>query len=147
MISIWLRATSSIKKRGFRRTLEILLCILEEYWFDIWYKTNTLRWVDVNHALLHVMNKYYLNENSFKFVYDGTRNIFHRTNILDFLIKKFHFRKLYCELEVIYNRRFGLLVKIAYFLKPIIQKLPAGAFARKIKTIILQEQVRRSFTR
>ena len=55
-----------------------------------------------SYILYYSMNKYYLNENNFKYVNNGTRSISHQTNIHDFLIDKFKFRKAYCKMEIEY---------------------------------------------
>ena len=61
------------------------------------------------------MNKYYLNENNFKYVNNGTRSISHQTNIHDFLIDKFKFRKAYCKMEIEYAPFFKILINSLSF--------------------------------
>ena len=65
-------------------------------------------------ALFYEMNKYYLNEKNFLYVSDGARSLSHQTNIQDFLISKFKFRKVYCRLNIAYRRDIDLLVKILF---------------------------------
>ena len=61
-------------------------------------------------ALFYTMNNYYLNKKNFKYINDGARSISHETNIQEFLIQKFRFRKAYCKLNIIYSRDIRLLV-------------------------------------
>ncbi|SFV55954.1 hypothetical protein MNB_SV-12-1792 [hydrothermal vent metagenome] len=48
-----------------------------------------------SYALIYTMNEYYLNQKKYLYVNDGARSIAHNTNIQDFLIKKFNFKKSY----------------------------------------------------
>ena len=57
-----------------------------------------------SYALFYTMNNYYLNEKRFKYVNDGARSISHETNIQEFLMQKFKFRKAYCKLNIIYSK-------------------------------------------
>ena len=46
-------------------------------------------------ALICTMNQHYLNERNFRYVNDGARSYFYKTNIQSYLIQKFKFRKAY----------------------------------------------------
>ena len=50
-------------------------------------------------SLIRSLIKQYLNENNFRYVNDGAKSMSHDTNIQEFLIKKFKFRKAYCQLQ------------------------------------------------
>ena len=76
-----------------------------------------------SYALIHEMNKYYLNELSLDFVNDGARSISHDTNIQNYLIQKFDFRKAFCKLNIIYRWDIELLIKILFPFKNIIKNL------------------------
>ncbi len=94
----------------------------------------------VNYALIHIMNKYYLNECQLNFVTDGSRNIYHPTQVQDFLIYKFQFRKAFCKLHVKYN----FTAKIAIlFLSPFYNHLKKikGHFFYKILTLLYQDKI------
>ena len=65
-----------------------------------------------SYVLYYSMNKYYLNDNDFKYVNNGTRSISHQTNIHDFLIDKFRFRKAYCKMEIEYSPFFNFFINI-----------------------------------
>jgi hypothetical protein len=90
------------------------------------------------------MNKYYLDEKEFDYVNDGARNISHETNIQEFLIKKFKFRKAYCKLNIIYNSRIGFLVKSLYPFRSPLKLLNFGPFI-KLNILLNQEKIRRSY--
>ena len=71
-----------------------------------------------SYILYYEMNKYYLNQNSFKYVNIGARSLLHKTNTQRYLIEKFSFRKAYCTLHLEYRYFFKLIVRLLYVLKP-----------------------------
>jgi hypothetical protein len=66
------------------------------------------------HALIHRMTEYYLTEQHFEYVNDGWRSLVHETNIQDFLIEKFGFRKAWTRLAVHYRWPLGPLVRATF---------------------------------
>ena len=66
------------------------------------------------YGLIYDMNQYYLKERKVKYVNDGGRSITNHSNIQQFLIDKFNFRKAYCRLNIKYKWWFGIIVKILY---------------------------------
>ena len=90
------------------------------------------------------MNQYYLNERNYKYVNDGARSISHETNIQNFLIQKFKFRKAYCKLHIIYSQKVKLLLLMIYPFKSLVQYLKIGFFV-KLNILIKQEEIRRSY--
>jgi len=99
-----------------------------------------------SYALFFTMNKYYLNEKKFKYVNDGTRSISHDTNIQEFLMQKFQFRKAYCRLNVLYYPKVKMILKLIYPVQFLISFLKFGAF-KKINILLFQEKIRRSYER
>jgi len=88
------------------------------------------------YGLFHTMNQYYLQEKGFRYVTDGARSITEHSNIQDFLIEKFHFRKAYCQLEVHYRWWMKIAVNLLYPFRKIIT-LP------RIKAILNMEAMQR----
>ena len=95
-------------------------------------------------ALFYSMNEYYLQEMNFDYINDGARSISHETNIQEFLIKKFKFRKAYCKLNIIYNSRIGFLVKFLYSFRLPLKLLNFGPFI-KLNILLNQEKIIRSY--
>ena len=93
-------------------------------------------------VLYFSMNKYYLNENNFKYVNNGTRSISHQTNIHSFLIEKFKFRKAYCKMEIEYAQRIKFLVNNFLMFSFFFSLIPFNIF-RKIYVVLYQENIRR----
>ncbi len=88
------------------------------------------------YGLFHTMNEYYLKELGLRYVTDGARSITEHSNIQDFLIEKFHFRKSYCRLSVHYNGWMKIAVKTLYPFRKIIT-LP------RVKAILNMEAMQR----
>ena len=88
------------------------------------------------YGLFFTMNQYYLKDKGFRYVTDGARSITEHSNIQDFLIEKFHFRKAYCQLEVHYCCWMKIAVNLLYPFRKIIT-LP------RIKAILNMEAMQR----
>ena len=93
-----------------------------------------------SYVLYYSMNKYYLNDCNFSYVNNGTRSISHQTNIHDFLIDKFFFRKAYCEMEIMYSPFFKFLVNTFYSFRSLISIIPFDFF-RKLYVVLYQEEI------
>jgi hypothetical protein len=97
-----------------------------------------------SYALFYTMNQYYLEEKHFLYVNDGARSIFHETNIQDFLIDKFKFRKSFVTLCIVYRWDIALLIKLLYPLRNFLKKTDLK-FLKKITVLLYQEEIRRSY--
>ena len=86
------------------------------------------------YGLYHAMNEYYLGEQGFKYVSDGTRSITEHSNIHEFLIQNFNFRKAYCQLLVQYNWWMKIVVTMLFPFRKLI-KMP------KVKAILHMESM------
>lgn len=89
------------------------------------------------YGLLYEMNRYYLQECGLHCVCDGARSITEHSNIQPFLIDKFHFRKAYCRLRITYKWWFGVVVRLLYPLRNIINH-------PKIKAVLSMEAMARN---
>lgn len=95
-----------------------------------------------SYALFYTMNAYYLGDGGVRYVNDGARSISHQTNIQDFLIETFKFRKAYCALRIAYAPKISLLIRMLYPLRRLFSLSDASLF-RKIRVLLLQEAIRR----
>lgn len=68
------------------------------------------------------------------YINDGTRNILHNTNFQNYLIKKFHFRKAYCKLNIRYSPVIKVFVYLLYPFRKIIRN-------NKIKATLLMQEI------
>ena len=92
--------------------------------------------------LFHGMNDYYLNQKKLKFVSGGTKSISHKTNIQDFLQKRFLFRKAYSQMNVAYAFPLGLFVSVLSAFRSFFQDNRLNLF-QKIGVLLEQEHIRR----
>ena len=95
-----------------------------------------------SYALFYIMNTYYLNEKNFLYVNDGARSLSHQTNIQNYLIKKFKFRKAYCKLNIAYKKDIEILVNILFPFRKMIYKIDNNIF-QKLSVLLKHEEIRR----
>lgn len=63
-----------------------------------------------SYALFHLLSAEYLNKQGFKYMSDGYRNLMHKTQIQDFLIKKFGFIKAGLTLQMAFRFPWNIVV-------------------------------------
>jgi hypothetical protein len=97
-----------------------------------------------SYAKIYAMNEYYLKENKLLYISNGARPIEHQTNVQEFLINNFNFRKVYCRLNLAYDFKFKIAVNLLYPFRKIFEK-SSHNIARKIEVFLLQEAIRRSY--
>jgi len=86
------------------------------------------------------MNNHYLNQRKLRYVNDGARSISHFTQVQDFLIDKFKFRKAYSRLLVAYNPQVGLGVRFLYPFRSAVFKL-RGSLVEKAGVLLRQAEI------
>lgn len=99
-----------------------------------------------SYALFYTMNQYYLNKRKFKYVNDGARSVAHNTNIQDFLIEKFKFRKAYCNLHIVYSFGLSISINTLYIFRRLISLIKIDFF-QKFSVLLDQEHIKRSFAK
>jgi hypothetical protein len=92
-----------------------------------------------SYALIYSMNRYYLVERRYSYVNDGFRSIYHESNIQQYLIKKFSFKKMNVKLNITYK---NLIHYLIYFTFPFRKIL--GEYNHKLKALYKLEEIRRS---
>lgn len=97
-----------------------------------------------NYILFFDMNKYYLENKKFSYVHDGSRNLAHETNIHNFLINKFGFRKSYAKIEIRYRKDILVIVRILYLFKNIIYNNNSNLF-KKLSVLLKHEEIRKNY--
>ena len=88
------------------------------------------------YGLIYTMNEYYLKECGLKYVNDGARSITEHSNIQPFLMQKFHFRKAYCRIDIVYKPWMAVAVKMLY---PFRKRVPMAA----VRSLLNQEEMTR----
>jgi len=94
-----------------------------------------------SYALIHKMNEFYLGK-GFEYVNDGWRCIRHETEIQEYLIHNFGFRKAYTDLHVEYRPALGLAVRLSYPFRRVLGKLDS-----RLRTLYELERIQRSSLR
>ena len=113
-------------------------CFYEYIYFDPNFLMNYLSYI-----LFYVMNQHYLLEKGFKYVYDGSRNLSHETNVQEFLVNKFGFRKAFCNLCIAYRKDISLLVSSLYPFRYFIYQ-GNDQIRNKLAVLLRHEEIRRS---
>jgi hypothetical protein len=90
-----------------------------------------------SYALIYTMNEYYLN-NGFAYVNDGWRSIQHDTNVQQFLIRKFCFRRAFTRLLVNYRPVISMGLRAAFPLRHLLHRIHP-----KIAVLLTVEEIRR----
>jgi hypothetical protein len=115
------------------------------FYLTMWYNPESLRQY-ASYLLIHEMNRHYLNHEGLLYVSDGARNISHQTGIHDFLVSKFHFRRAYANLHVVYAKWLLPVVYLLYPFRRVIDKIALPS-AQKITVLLEQESIRRDCLR
>lgn len=96
-----------------------------------------------SYALMDTVLRRYVLEGG-KHMNNGFRSIDHETNRQEFLLQ-FGYRREYCDLRIVYRRPMDLLVNVTYPAKRLIDRAPLIGPVKKLRTLLAQEQIRRSF--
>ncbi len=100
------------------------------------YHPDYLKPVSPSYGLIYTMNEYYLESLKLKYVDDGARSITEHSDIQQFLIDKFRFRKAFCHVQMFYKWWFKLAVLLLYPFRKFIKILP-------IKAVLNMEDIAR----
>lgn len=104
--------------------------------------------LEVNAALVYTLCEYYLKAHRYHYICDGERNIKHQTNYQDFLVRVLNFRYAYCRLNIVYQVWMKVIVNILYPLRHIFAQIGKyNPFVYNIYCVLVQEEIRRSFTK
>ncbi|MCF8218602.1 MAG: hypothetical protein K9J21_06435 [Bacteroidales bacterium] len=95
-----------------------------------------------SYALIYTMNEEYLQKRDMKYVNDGARSISHQTNIQQFLMDKFKFRKAFTTLNLTYRKPLKLVVSSLMPFCSLIGKIKARPFQR-LSILLTQEALYR----
>ncbi len=100
---------------------------------------------EANAAFAYKICEYYLNGQKYKYICDGERNIKHRTNYQEFLVRVLNFRYAYCRLNIFYSFPMKIAVNILYPFRNIIKHLGKhSAFLYNVYCVLKQENIHRN---
>lgn len=92
-------------------------------------------------AIHYTILEEYLNEENYKFVSSGSRNISHTTNVQDYKISTFGFRKAYCRLHIEYNPKIKYVVKVIYPFRKILKMFDGIGIVHQINAVLKMEEI------
>lgn len=92
-------------------------------------------------AIHYVICEYYLNECKYNYISSGTRNINHVTNIQDYKIKTFGFRKAYCHLHIEYKPLFKCCVKLLYPFRKMLWRFDNIGIIHQVNSVLKMEEI------
>lgn len=95
----------------------------------------------VSDAINVTVLEYYLNKLGKRYISDGQRSVLHTTNVQNYLIEHFAYRKSYCKLHIRYRNVFGLLVKVMFPFRKTLRHLDGINRVHQINSILTMEEV------
>ena len=98
--------------------------------------------LSVNAAIVAYVLEYFNGDiGAGAYICDGARNVQHETAFQDYLEKYFGFRKAYCRLNIAYNPRYKLFVKMLYPFKALLRFLDCIGIVHKINGVLKMEEI------
>lgn len=100
---------------------------------------------NVNAAMVYYAIERYMGKKfSIKYISNGAKNIFHKTNYHEYLIKYFGFRKAYCKLHIQYCIWVYMIVMIFYPFRNILKKFSGNTLIYQLLGVLKMEEIVRS---
>jgi hypothetical protein len=97
------------------------------------------------YALVRALLEEYVERRGLKLV-NGTRTMAHDTDYNRFLLKQ-GFRRVACELRVVYRRLLGFGVRLLYPARSFLSRLPDTAVLSRVRAVLAMEELRRGSLR
>ena len=94
-------------------------------------------------VLHYAVLNYYLNELGQKYITSGTRSINHKTNVQDYKINHWNFRKAYCKVHVIYNPKIKWIIKLLYPVRGIFYLFDSITLIHQFNSLLKLEELTR----
>ena len=95
------------------------------------------------YALFYSLIDHYLSLEHIGYISNGTKSLSHDTNIQEFLLQKFNFRKAYCRLNICYSPIVKLVVVLLYPFRKVLNKIPFN-IAQKLYALLNQEYIKQN---
>ena len=97
----------------------------------------------VSNAINHTILEEYLNKGGKKYVNSGSRNIYHKTNSMDYKIDTFNYRRVFCHLHLVYRPAFNIVVHVLFPLRNILMNFDNNTLVHQANAVMKLEQIRR----
>ena len=108
------------------------------------YHPELQSWNRPSDVIHYAILNYYLNDLKQKYICSGSRNINHKTNVQDYKIDKWKFRRAYCNLHIVYNPKIKWLIKALYPFRCMFNMLDGITRIHQLNALLCLEQLARS---
>ena len=92
-------------------------------------------------ALHDYVLKHWMNKPEIKYISSGSRSLNHETNVQEYKINTFGFRKAYCKIHIQYRPCIYPIVKALYGVRHLLEKLDKNKFIHAVNTILKMEEI------
>ena len=119
------------------------------FWESIWYDPDALRNYS-SYLLTHEMLEHYLNERGMEYASDGSRSLYHDTNVQAFFVDKFGFERRYTRMHIVYSSLLGPAVGALYPLRSLVDGLAEKTSldaVKRVQGLLVQEGIARECKR
>lgn len=107
------------------------------------YHPERQSWNRPSDVLHHAVLTHYLNELGQRYVCSGTRSVNHKTNVQEYKIKHWKFRKAYCHLHLVYHPKIRWVVKMAYPWRKILKLFDRITLVHQVNSLMILEEISR----
>ncbi|MCQ2190368.1 MAG: hypothetical protein MJY63_01830 [Paludibacteraceae bacterium] len=94
-------------------------------------------------AIHYAILNHYLNDLGQRYISSGTRNLNHKTNVQDYKIKNWHFRKAFCKLHLVYRKDINIIIKLLYPFRNLLMKFDNITAIHQLNSVLLMEKINR----
>ena len=108
------------------------------------YHPELQSYVRPSDAIHYAILTHYLNELGQKFICSGSRSLNHKTNVQDYKIKNWHFRKAFCKLHLVYRKDINIIIKILYPFRNLLMKFDNITAIHQINSVLKMEEIARN---
>ena len=90
----------------------------------------------VSDAIHYTIIEYYINQQHKRYISSGNRSLNHETNAQIYKIENFGFRKAYCKLNMLFRPEIRWIVRVAYSLRYVLEKMDNITFCHQMNAVI-----------
>lgn len=94
-------------------------------------------------AIHYTVLNHYLNELGQKYINSGSRNLNHKTNVQEYKMHNWKFRKAFCKLHIVYRKDISILIKLIYPFRNLLKKLDNITAVHQVNSVLKMEEIAR----
>lgn len=108
------------------------------------YHPELQSYVRPSDAIHYTILTHYLNELGQKFICSGSRSLNHKTNVQDYKIKNWRFRKAFCKLHLVYRKDINIIIKLVYPFRNLLMKFDNITAIHQLNSVLKMEEIARN---